>query len=96
MKVKGLPSIIFMNIRFIIWGAQVEVSHDDTGTYGLQVVEYKCHGLKKKKFKERNNGVVCSNQIELVQALIIFFWVMNKESKLELFLSPHTIVQYDK
>ena len=47
-------------------------------------------------FKERNNGVVCSNQIELVQALIIFFWVMNKESTLELFLSPHTIVQYDK
>ena len=24
-------------------------------------------------FKERNNGVVCSNQIELVQVLIIFF-----------------------
>ena len=47
-------------------------------------------------FKERNNGVVCSNQIELVQYLIIFFWVMNRGSKLELFLSPHTIVQYDK
>ena len=24
-------------------------------------------------FKERNNRVVCSNQIELVQVLIIFF-----------------------
>ena len=47
-------------------------------------------------FKERNNGVLCSNQIELVQVLMTFFVVMNKESKLELFLSPHTIVQYDK
>ena len=46
--------------------------------------------------KERNNGVLCFNQIELVQVLIIFFLVMNRESELELFLSPHTIVQYDK
>ena len=23
----------------------MEVSHGDTGTYGLQVVEYKCHGF---------------------------------------------------
>ena len=76
-------------------GAQVEVSHGDTDTYGLQVVEYKFHGFLIC-FKERNNGVVCSNQIELVQVLIIFYWVMNRESKLELYLSPHTIVQYDK
>ena len=40
--------------------------------------------------------VLSSNQIELVQVLIIFSWVMNRESKLELFLSRHTIVQYDK
>ena len=57
MKVKGLPSIIFMNIRFIIWGAQVEVSHDDTGTYGLQVVEYKCHRFKKKKLRREIMGL---------------------------------------
>ena len=36
------------------------------------------------------------NQSELVQFLIIFFRVMNRESKLELYLSPHTSVQYDK
>ena len=36
--------------------------------------------------------MICGpNQTELVQVLIIFFWV-----KLELFLSLHTIVQYDK
>ena len=47
-------------------------------------------------FKERNKGVVCSNQIELVQVTMIFFWSMNRESKLKLFLSPHKNVQYDK
>ena len=50
----------------------MEVSHGDTDTYGLQVVGYKFHGFLIC-FKERNNGVVYSNQIKLVQVRIIFY-----------------------
>ena len=46
------------------------VSHGGTGTCERRFDEYKCRGFL---FCFLNNGVECSNQIELVQILIIFF-----------------------
>ena len=48
------------------------VSHGGTGTCERRFDEYKCPGFLFLFFF-LNNGVECSNQIELVQILIIFF-----------------------
>ena len=49
MKVKGLPSIIVMDIRLdskvYYLGAQVDVSHGGIGTCGRRFDEYKCRGF---------------------------------------------------
>ena len=57
--------------------------------------KYICKKTKQNKRQNKQTNKT-KKKPELVQVLIIFFWVMKRGSKLKLFLSPHTIVQYDK
>ena len=50
MKVKGLPSVIAMDVRLnsernYYLATRVGVSYGGSGTYGQQVDKYKCHGF---------------------------------------------------